>query len=599
MSLVQHVTQAEGFDYDGRPAPSPVTTPQVDDNVEASQIIDATAQDDGTPEWRRLSYAPIDLNNGAEPLPNAPAYKVSNVKRLAQVTTAVLACWVSAGIVFGFAALKPVLIAEGVYRDLCDPKAKDTLTGSPEVPCAKQDLRLNLFFISASITANVASLVAGTALDKYGRRTCWVVACIILAIGSALMVLSFRISGFDGYIAGNILLAFGGTMVFVPSFQLANAFPKQSGLIVALVTGAFDASAAVFLFYRMGYEASHGSFSPDKFFLVYLIVPALLLITEFTLMPRHAYHTVPQLEEKIEEVQDVTLDIHDSDDEISDAGTLTRVRSARAEQRNAKLDQIEEFVGDAEERDERVKLKEARQESSGVWGVLHGVPAHQQMMTPWFILILILTILQMQRMNYFIATVRAQYRFMLGSDELAQRVNDAFDVALPVAGLASTPFIGILLNNLGIPTVFGVMTLLIIINSVLNCLPYLWAGYATVIAFTIFRPLYYSTISDYATKVFGFATFGRIYGTLTCLSGLLNFFQSSLDALTHGPLHGDPLWVNIGLGGFGSIFGIVLTVFTMIKGREFTKERTELREDQERQRLLAGEHDDYGTRNGA
>jgi hypothetical protein len=105
--------------------------------------------------------------------------------------------------------------------------------------------------------------------------------------------------------------------------------------------------------------------------------------------------------------------------------------------------------------------------------------------------------------------------------------------------------------------------------------------------------------SDYATKVFGFATFGRIYGTLTCLSGLLNFFQSSLDALTHGPLHGDPLWVNIGLGGLGSIFGIVLTVFTMIKGREFTKERTELREDQERQRLLAGEHDDYGTRNAA
>jgi hypothetical protein len=84
---------------------------------------------------------------------------------------------------------------------------------------------------------------------------------------------------------------------------------------------------------------------------------------------------------------------------------------------------------------------------------------------------------------------------MLGSDELAERINDAFDVALPVAGLASTPFIGILLNNLGIPTVFGVMTSLIIINSVLNCLPYLWAGYATVISFTIFRPLYYSTIS--------------------------------------------------------------------------------------------------------
>lgn len=102
---------------------------------------------------------------------------------------------------------------------------------------------------------------------------------------------------------------------------------------------------------------------------------------------------------------------------------------------------------------------------------------------------------------------------------------------------------------------------------------------------------------DYATKVFGFATFGRIYGTLTFLSGLLNFFQSFLDQLTHGPLKGDPLLVNICLGALGSVFGIVLTVFTAVKGREFTRERTELKAGQERQRLLSADQGgDYGTR---
>ncbi|KAK0383162.1 hypothetical protein NLU13_9075 [Sarocladium strictum] len=598
MSLVQHVTQAEGFDYDGRPSNSTVNSLEPNESFDGGpQSLEATNLDDRLPEWRRLSYAPIDLTKGETPLPNAPAYKVSNAKRLAQVFTAVLACWLSAGIVFGFAALKPVLIAEGVYSDLCEQKTRHLLSEGPQVPCPKQDLRLNLFFISGSIVANVASLIAGSALDKYGRRTCWIVACAVLAIGCALMVVSFKVPSFDGYIAGNVCLAFGGTMVFVPSFQLANAFPKHSGLIVALVTGAFDASAAVFLFYRMAYEASGGRFTPEKFFLAYLLVPSFLITVEFLLMPRHAYHTVPQLQEKIEQAQDVTRDVHDSDDDISDAATLTKVRSARATRRHAKLDQIEGVLGDADERDERVKLKEARQESSGVWGVLHGVPAHRQMMTPWFILILVLTIIQMQRMNYFIATIRAQYRFMLGSDELAERINDAFDIALPVGGLAATPFIGLLLNNLGIPTVFGLMTLLIVVNSVLNCLPYMWAGYSTVIAFVIFRPMYYSSISDYATKVFGFATFGRIYGTLTFLSGLLNFFQSFLDQLTHGPLKGDPLLVNICLGALGSVFGIVLTVFTAVKGREFTRERTELKAGQERQRLLSADQGgDYGTR---
>lgn len=52
---------------------------------------------------------------------------------------------------------------------------------------------------------------------------------------------------------------------------------------------------------------------------------------------------------------------------------------------------------------------------SAVWGALHGLPAHKQMRTPWFILITLLTVLQMLRMNYFIATIRSQYEYMLGT----------------------------------------------------------------------------------------------------------------------------------------------------------------------------------------
>ena len=37
-----------------------------------------------------------------------------------QVAIAVLYCLFSAGVVFGYAALKPVLIKEGVYAQFCD-----------------------------------------------------------------------------------------------------------------------------------------------------------------------------------------------------------------------------------------------------------------------------------------------------------------------------------------------------------------------------------------------------------------------------------------------------------------------------------------------
>lgn len=82
-----------------------------------------------------------------------------------------------------------------------------------------------------------------------------------------------------------------------------------AGTIVATVTGAFDASAAVLLFYRLAYEGSGGSFTPDKFFTLYLIVPVVIFIGQFTLMNEDAYKTVPQLEFKYEKEQDATRDV--------------------------------------------------------------------------------------------------------------------------------------------------------------------------------------------------------------------------------------------------------------------------------------------------
>ncbi|KAH6871678.1 hypothetical protein B0T10DRAFT_533436 [Thelonectria olida] len=480
MAPLGHVTQIEGFDYEG-PA-NTRSNGNLNRNDSAANEPCLGVEDAHRSEWRRMRFAPVEITQEETRI---AAYKVSKSKRYAQAATAVLTCWLASGIAFGFAALKPVLTAEGVYHELC---RNDEMTGfddepSLEVPCAEQDMRLNLFFICGSIATNISSLFSGTALDRFGRCACWRASCVFLVLGSLLMGFSFAILEFDGYLL----------------FQLANAFPKHSGLVVALITGAFDASAAVFLFYRMAYDASGGKFSLEKFFFSYLMVPVLILLAEFLLMPSRAYHTMVGFTRKIEKAQDRTRNVHDSDEVISDAGELTRVRSARANKRKAKPEKIEELVGDNEHREQRIKIVEECQEASGVWGVLHGVPAHQQMLSP------------------------SQYRYMLESEVAAEGINEFFDVALPLGGVSSTPFIGLLLNNLSVPNTFGVLTLFIIVIGTLNCLPLLWAGYATVVAFVIFR-------------FFGFANFGRIYGTIVCLSGMVNFVQSGLDALAHGPL---------------------------------------------------------------
>lgn len=117
------------------------------------------------------------------------------------------------------------------------------------------------------------------------------------------------------------------------------------------------------------------------------------------------------------------------------------------------------------------------------------------MATPWFILITLMTVLQMLRMNYFIATIRAQYEFMLASDRLAEKINEYFDVALPVGGVFATPFIGLLLDHLSVPNMLAIIVILTTLIGALNSVPAAWAGYTTVTLFVLLRPLYYSAMS--------------------------------------------------------------------------------------------------------
>lgn len=415
-----------------------------------------------------------------------------------------LCCVLASGIVCGFAALKPILIAEGVYRSLCPADWSPPDGDEGQLPCPEQDMRLNLMFILASITLNMSNMLGGWVLDNYGRRACYVLAAVILFLGSGCMALAFRLGEgagghFDGYVVGNLLLGLGGTFLFVSSYQLSHAFPRHSGLIVALVTGAFDASAAVYLFYRLAYDASGHSLKPAYFFAGFaVVVPLLILAGEFTIMPPASYVTRGEYQVAIDRAQDETRDVHDSDDEAyaDRPSELLRARGRRATRREAQLEAIETVTGNEEERAADRAAARGRQEASGVQGAeVRDLPLRRQVATPWFWLVLLLTVLQMMRMNYFIATVRAQYRYMLGGEDLAGRVNSFFDVALPVAGVITTPFIGVLLNEVPVWGTQGVLTVLIVVLGILNIIPALWAGYATVVAFVIFRPLYYSAVS--------------------------------------------------------------------------------------------------------
>lgn len=506
---------------------------------------------------------------------------------------------------------------EGVYREFCTREELD----AGVTLCYEQDLRLNFFFSLASTTTNVSALPVGTILDRYGPRVCFIAGSVCLALGSVLMSYAFSIPEFDGYTLGNFFLALGGTFVFVPSFQIANAFPKYSGTIVAAITGAFDASAAVFLFYRLAYDASEGSFSPDKFFWWYTLVPVAILLAQLTFLPSESYKTAPQLEHKIERAQDAARDVHSSDDELDDR-EVWRVRSQRTVRRKRKLSKLDDLVGDAEARKAKILRQDRKLAKSGVWGVLHNKTATEQMLSPWFILIALLTVLQMVRMvsllphptsisslsqpnadmgtsqNYFISTIDSQYQYMLHSPAQAEKIMDFFDIALPIGGVACTPFLGLLLDNVSVENILAIITTMVTLIGVFGCLPYLWAGYVNVSLFVLLRPLYYSAMSDYAAKVFGFATFGRVYGTIIALSGVINFSQTGIVALTKNAFHGNPIPVNASLAVAGFVIGVAIVVFVAVQGRRekaLLEEQSVMGENQSLMESVLEDESEYGT----
>lgn len=339
------------------------------------------------PRWRRICES-SNYPGGAAPRdPKTPPPRIlSNhlTPFVVQVFVAVVYCLFAAGIVFGYAALKPVLKKEGAYQDVCGSTSDAASSGlsSDEVDTCVE-IHLNLMFTVAAVSTNVAALPVGTILDHFGPRVCGILGAISLTIGSLLMAYE-RSLPFDGLLFGYLFLALGGPFTYISSFQLSNAFPKHSGLILALLTGAFDASSALFLVYRIIFEKSGGSFGHHKFFLAYLVVPVIMVLLQIFILPKQSYKTIGEM---IEDV-DQPLATHELDDQIDENTAL--LEQERREHREAVEADLEDLLG-SRKADQQAKKEEEKNKKSGVYGVMHTHTAWEQIRSAWFILICLFT----------------------------------------------------------------------------------------------------------------------------------------------------------------------------------------------------------------
>ncbi|KAL8292596.1 hypothetical protein RQP46_001208 [Phenoliferia psychrophenolica] len=434
--------------------------------------------------------------------------------RIAQICFACLFCLLSAGVIFGYAALKPVLIQEGVYADLCSAGERVRDENGQW-----NDTRLNLMFTLATVVTNVVCLPVGYTLDRLD---------------------------FDSYVIGYILLGVGGPLVFLPQFHLSNAFPAYSGVVLAALTGSFDASSIPFVLYRLAYNGSGGSFNLRIFFWGYLIVPVCIIIEQLTIAPRETYQRLAAT----------------ATPSATEAATPPPPEPEAID--SALADTFSSFsrihYGDAQDDDQ--EMIELVGPKDSLTGVLYGRTAREQILTKWFALLTLFVCVHMTRTNWYVQTVGSQLASYLGDAAQAERLTVWFTIILPLAGFVAVPFIGVLLDNRPVFDVFGVLAFMGAAFGILGMTTLAWTQMLGIVIFCLFRPLMYTATSDAFAKVFGFQTFGTVYGLAMTTSGLIGLINAPLDLFVKNTLHGNfiPIGTSLVVAGLlvcGSVMALI------------------------------------------
>lgn len=174
----------------------------------------------------------------------------------------------TAGIVFGWASLLPILREEGL--DL-----------TPSEFCN--------IFTHGAIGNYLSSLPFGLVLDKFGPKTCGIVASLLFGVGCILC--SFAISQPTSLNIGFALLGFAGPGIQLPTLHLARLFAGQAreggtggaALFMSAQAGAFDGGTMVFALFSLIYNMF--GMSCSFFFQCYALVPLGTLLTAVFVWP--------------------------------------------------------------------------------------------------------------------------------------------------------------------------------------------------------------------------------------------------------------------------------------------------------------------------
>jgi MFS family permease len=170
----------------------------------------------------------------------------------------------TAGVVFGWASLLPVLREQGIDF-------------TPE--------QFSLIFSVGAIGNYLSTLFFGLLLDNFGPKMTGITASILYSFG---LTLCYFVDNYMCLLVGFGLVGFSGPGIQMPTLHLANLFPTKNGgtgaFYMSAQAAAFDGGTIIFFLVRLAYQIT--GFRLSRFFLFYNIVPICSLLTAIFVWPK-------------------------------------------------------------------------------------------------------------------------------------------------------------------------------------------------------------------------------------------------------------------------------------------------------------------------
>ncbi|XP_076329315.1 equilibrative nucleobase transporter 1-like isoform X2 [Tachypleus tridentatus] len=186
--------------------------------------------------------------------------------------------------------------------------ANETISG-----CLAQDRILNLAYTIGSFCIGFSAVISGFLLEKWGLRNTRLITNAFLTSGLVMLAFTTKDHSFLIFPA-LVLMCLAGVPLRIANIQIANLFPKARSTVITFYSGAFCASASLFVFLKYGYEAG---FAWETLCLVLVGFSVVLLPVTLFLLPKDKIHdattkkpTAPNLNRSSRkcEVSTVTLE---------------------------------------------------------------------------------------------------------------------------------------------------------------------------------------------------------------------------------------------------------------------------------------------------